>query len=85
MSLLGMALLKKTGLFGTTAVSVSGAVLHNIGQITVAVFILETDALLYYLPFLILSGVVTGIVIGIISSTTIKRVSRGQEDDNASD
>lgn len=85
LSLLGMALLKKTGLFGTTAVSVSGAVLHNIGQITVAVFILETDALLYYLPFLILSGVVTGIVIGIISSTTIKRVSRGQEDDNASD
>lgn len=85
LSLLGMALLKKMGLFGTTAVSVSGAVLHNIGQITVAVFILETDALLYYLPFLILSGVVTGIVIGIISSTTIKRVSRGQEDDNASD
>jgi len=84
LSLAGMALLKKTGLFGTTAVSVSGAVLHNLGQITVAVFILETDALLYYLPFLILSGVVTGIVIGIISSMLIKRVNRGQEDGNAS-
>ncbi len=84
LSLLGMALLKRTSLFGTTAVSVTGAVLHNLGQIIVAVLVLETDALLYYLPFLILSGVVTGVVIGIISATLIKRVNRGQEDGDAS-
>ncbi len=82
LSLAGMALLKRTGLFGTTAVSVTGAVLHNLGQIAVACLILETDSLLYYLPFLVLSGVVTGLVIGLVSSTLIKRVGSGLGEDS---
>ncbi len=75
LSLLGMGLLKRTGLFGTAAVSVSGAVLHNLGQIVVACFILDTGALLYYLPFLIISGVVTGLVIGTVAAILLKRVA----------
>ena len=74
LSLLGMALLKKSGFFGTVGVSVSGAVLHNLGQIGIACFILRTQALVYYLPFLILSAVVAGIVIGIIAAVLVERL-----------
>jgi heptaprenyl diphosphate synthase len=74
LSLLGMALLKKSGFFGTVGVSVSGAVLHNLGQIGIACFILRTQALVYYLPFLILSAVVSGVVIGIVSAVLVERI-----------
>lgn len=74
LSLLGMALLKKSGFFGTVGVSVSGAVLHNLGQIGIACFILRTQALVYYLPFLILSAAVAGVVIGIIAAVLVERL-----------
>ena len=74
LSLAGMALLKKTGFFGTVGVSVSGAVLHNLGQIGIACLILRTQALVYYLPFLILSAVAAGVVIGIVSAVLVERL-----------
>lgn len=74
LSLGGMILMKKLKIFSTTAVSVTGGVLHNVGQILVACLVLETDVLLYYLPVLILSGTITGAVIGIIASLVIKRL-----------
>lgn len=74
LSLSGMILMKKLKIFSTTVVSVTGGVLHNVGQILVACLVLETDVLLYYLPVLILSGTITGAVIGIIASLVIKRL-----------
>ena len=74
LSLGGMILMKKVKIFSTTAVSVTGGVLHNVGQILVACLVLETDVLLYYLPVLILSGTITGAGIGIIASLVIKRL-----------
>ena len=74
LSLLGMALLKKTGKFTEIVVSVVGGVLHNIGQIAMASIILETDALRYYLPFLLVSGILAGVVIGLISGILIRRI-----------
>ena len=74
LSLGGMILMKKVKIFSTTAVSVTGGVLHNVGQILVACLVLETEVLLYYLPVLILSGTITGAVIGIIASLVIKRL-----------
>ena len=74
LSLGGMILLKKTGLFSTVAVSVSGGVLHNVGQILMACLLLETNVIKYYLPFLIVSGVIAGIVIGLVSAVMVKRV-----------
>ena len=68
LSLTGMVLLKKTGLFSTVAVSVTGGVLHNVGQILMACLLLETNVIVYYLPFLILSGVIAGVVIGVVSA-----------------
>ena len=74
LSLVGMILLKKTDKFSTIAVSVTGGVLHNIGQIVMAGILLETNVLLYYLPFLLFSGIVSGILIGILAATMVKRI-----------
>ncbi len=73
-SLTGMALLKKTKLFGPVGVSVAGGVLHNLGQIGVACLILRTDVIAYYIPFLLFSGTVAGVVIGLAGAVVIERV-----------
>lgn len=75
LSLLGMILLKKSGLFSTVAVSIAGGVLHNVGQIAMACLLLDTNVIGYYLPFLILSGIVAGIVVGLAAAVLIKRVT----------
>ena len=74
LSLLGMIAMKKSGWFSAVAVSVAGGVLHNIGQIAMACLLLETAAIKYYLPFLILSGTLAGIVIGLLAAILVKRI-----------
>lgn len=74
LSLLGMMLLKKTGLFSEIAVSVVGGVLHNVGQLAMASILMETDLLLYYLPFLLLFGVIAGVVIGLLAGVMVRRI-----------
>lgn len=74
LSLAGMLLLKKSRRFSVTAVSMSGGVLHNVGQILAAWLLLGTAAVGYYLPFLILSGVLAGICIGLLAALLIRRI-----------
>ena len=74
LSLLGMALLKKTDLLSTTGVSVAGGVLHNVGQILMAMLILSTAGLGYYMIVLAVTGVVSGIFVGLCGSFAVKRV-----------
>lgn len=74
LSFLVMIIAKRTGKLSTTGVSVLGGVFHNVGQIIVAIFVLETTGLLYYLPFLIIVGTISGVVIGVLSSMIIARV-----------
>lgn len=69
-----MLLLKRTNKFSCVGISVAGGVFHNLGQIIVAALVLETQALLYYLPVLILSGLAAGITIGILSGIVIRRI-----------
>lgn len=69
-----MIVFKNTKQFGIVGVSVIGGVFHNIGQICVAVLILENIKLFYYVPVLIISGVITGILIGYISGNCILRL-----------
>ena len=73
LSLLGMILLKKLNFFSPVAVSVAGGVLHNVGQIGMACVLLETNVIIYYLPFLIVSGVVAGVAVGLAASVLIRR------------
>ena len=76
LSLAVMILLKKSGRFGITGVSVAGGVAHNIGQIIVAVFVTETAKLLYYLPVLCISGTAAGVVIGLLAAAMVKRIRK---------
>lgn len=74
LSLLGMALMKKTGLFSTVGVSVTGGVLHNIGQIAMACVLLGTARIAYYLPVLLVSGTAAGVLTGLAAAVLIKRI-----------
>ena len=74
LSLALMLLLKRFTPFGETGVSVCGALFHNVGQICVACVLLSTGAIAYYLPFLMLSGTISGVLIGIVSAIIIKRI-----------
>ena len=58
-----MAVGKRAGCFSIAGVSVLGGVFHNIGQIVVAMAVVET----YYMPFLIVAGTGTGAVLGIVA------------------
>ena len=73
-SLTGMILLKKTGLFSPITVSVAGGVLHNVGQIAAACLWTQTPQVAYYLPVLLVSGICAGILVGLIAGLLLNRL-----------
>ncbi len=54
---------------------VLGAVAHNVGQIAVAILVTRTPALVSYLPVLLLSGIVTGLLTGLAAQFAVNRMS----------
>ncbi len=78
LSWLMMTLLKRSKLFSQVGVSIVGGISHNIGQIVIAIFVVENINIIYYLPVLLISGVITGALIGILGSMIIKRVKKFQ-------
>ncbi|MBR5447746.1 MAG: Gx transporter family protein [Clostridia bacterium] len=74
LSLGGMVLLKKTKAFSPVGVSVAGGVLHNAGQIAMAILIMKTSAIGYYLPVLAVSGTVSGILVGAAAALVLKNL-----------
>ena len=76
LSLSVMILLKKTGWFSTVGVSVAGGVLHNLGQIIVAVFVLGTAEIAYYMIILTLTGTVAGIFVGASGAALLKYIKK---------
>ena len=74
LSLLVMAILKKTGRFSQISISVLGGIAHNIGQITFAAVIVQTSGVFYYLPFLIAAGCIAGTLIGIVGGLITGRL-----------
>ncbi|MBR3594476.1 MAG: Gx transporter family protein [Clostridia bacterium] len=76
LSLIVMALLKKTEKFSVIGVSIAGGVMHNVGQILIAIFILGSRAVLSFLPALIIFGAVSGVAIGTLSALLIKKLEK---------
>ena len=76
LSFLGMLLLSKVKLFSPVAVSSVGGVLHNVGQIFAASLVLETAAVFAYLPVLLISGTLAGVVIGVAAGLLTKRLEK---------
>ena len=75
LSLTVMALLKKAGGFRVIGISIAGGVCHNIGQLVVAMIVVETFAMSYYMPVLLVAGLITGFLIGVVADQVLKRIS----------
>lgn len=74
LSLIVMTLLKRSGHFSLLGVSVAGGVSHNAAQILVAMAVLETSRLVWYLPALLVSGVAAGVCVGAAGALIVRRV-----------
>ena len=74
LSLCIMALLAKKGSFSVAGVSMAGGVSHNIGQLIVAMIVVETYQVGYYLPVLLVAGLITGAVIGAVAGEVLRRI-----------
>ena len=77
LSLLCMEAARRYLKLSGTGVSMVGGVTHNLGQIVIAVFVVENVRVAYYFSILAVSGLVTGILIGILSSELLRRVKKG--------
>ena len=73
-SLTVMTVMKKFSGFSIIGISVAGGVSHNIGQLIIACMIAMSSSLLYYAPVLLISGVITGLLIGILTQEVLKRI-----------
>ena len=74
LSLTVMTILKKTDMFSEIAVSITGAVSHNLGQILVAIALLRTAEIGYYMIVLTVTGVFSGLFVGYLGALLIKRI-----------
>lgn len=72
-SLIGMTLLKKTNIFSISGVSMLGGILHNMGQLIVASFLIDDARIFYYLPILMISGTIAGVAIGVAAELVMRR------------
>ena len=74
LSLLVMALLKRSPHFSVFGLSMAGGIAHNVGQLLVAMAVVENLSLIYYAPILLISGVLTGFLIGALTTGVLKRI-----------
>lgn len=74
LSTLVMILLKRTGRFRVVTVSVAGGISHNVGQIMVAMAVMNTAGIAWYLVILWFSGMASGTLIGLLGYELIKRL-----------
>lgn len=78
LSLLAMAAVKKWGSahFSIISASALGGIVHNIGQLLVAVLLVGFSAIVWYAPVLYFCGLITGVLIGLISSQCLTRLPK---------
>ena len=76
LSLTAMAILKQLDFLSTVGVSVAGAIMHNVGQMIVAVLLLQTSEIGYYMIVLSITGTIAGIFIGLCGALIHKRLEK---------
>ncbi len=74
LSLTVMAVMRRSQGFSVIGVSIAGGVFHNIGQLIVAMIVVESYSASYYLPALLITGLITGLMIGITANEMLKRL-----------
>ena len=70
-----MGIFKKSKL-SIIGVSIIGALFHSIGQLVVATVFLKTMGVFYYLPYLIIFSLISGMIIGYISKEILKQMKK---------
>lgn len=75
LSIVIMSLLKKSGRFSTVGMSLAGGVAHNLGQVIVAMIIFENAGMFYYFPILVVTGIVAGVFVGILTGLVYEKIS----------
>ncbi len=76
LSLSVMILLRRMNFLSVVGVSVAGGVMHNVGQILMAILLLDTTEIGYYLVVLIVTGVIAGVFVGLCGATLIKKIPK---------
>ena len=76
LSITAMALLKKWNKFSAVGVSIAGGIIHNAGQIIVAIAVTGVEEIAYYMPVLAVGGTLAGLVIGIAGALIVKRMDK---------
>ena len=74
LSLVVMYILYRTKLFSMVGVSMAGGVMHNLGQLLTACLIVSNIRLMSYFAVLLVSGLISGIIIGIVAYQIEKRL-----------
>lgn len=72
LSLVIMAVLKRTDWFSSVGVSIAGGVAHNLGQIIVAIIVMQTKEIGYYMIILAVTGTIAGIFIGLLGAILLR-------------
>lgn len=75
-----MLLMRQRKCFSVIGVSIGGGIFHNIGQILIASFVVESFAPVFYLPVLLIAGALTGFAIGMVSIRVLPYIQRFHKD-----
>lgn len=79
LSFLIMSLLKKAGGFSVIGVSIAGGVTHNIGQLIVAMLVVQNMKIVYYASVLMIAGLITGGLIGMLAQRIQLHMNQDQK------
>ena len=60
--------------FSPAGISIIGGVTHNLAQLLISALLLNTPAFLWYSPVLLISGIITGLINGLIAIKIIHTV-----------
>lgn len=74
LSMLFMSILSRFQSIHPIAVSMVGGVMHNVGQVAMAMILLHTQQLLYYMAILIFAGMACGALTGVCASSVMKHL-----------
>lgn len=75
LSLVAMFLVKKTKL-SIIGVSIVGSIFHSLGQVFVAIIFLKNTYIIYYVPWLLLFSIPTGIIVGLVSKIVLNNLEQ---------
>lgn len=75
-----MILIKRLTSLSPISVSAAGGVTHNIGQLIAAAITVENIRILYYVPVLVVAGIIFGLLVGAVVYQILKRLLRDKKD-----